>query len=658
MIKYIEFSKLDSDKRDIIIKEEELSKYISPLEACYRSLFYFDVDFAEHTKKNGTIKGYNGKAGIDRLVFDFDHLDLEVSKAGATCLIDRLKTIFNLKESEIGIFFSGKKGFAIEVLTKGLVGFEEVSEKIPFYTKRCCLTLAEDIESFDRIIYNILRLYRIANTRHQKKSQLGGIETQLFKIPLTHQQFNSLSIEDIKRLATRPQIAYPVEPISNPDKLNLVFSQIKAEVDSQKVNVVSSENKQVLGQCPKSKKYCLWYLEQGLYTESRDNALLILATEDRKQGVPREVSRARLIGVLDLMNQNNPEKALVDPVSESDLDRIIKQAYNNEYNMGCNHPILSSVCGTQCYLYRAKQTASKSGVLNLLDAYNQSSEFFKNYYSNLIQTGFKIIDDNMPMFLGSTNLLVGLPGIGKTSLCLNIIKNAARLQTPIIFFNMDMSAEMTIAKLGSIILAEINGKPICSTKEFMEAHTKQIFNGRFHKAMEELSKWVWISSERHLSVKDMINELDFQEKTMGRKFKMMIVDHIQLLNSDARSEYEKHTRNAELLTELAKTRNICVLGLSHAVNNDFGLGLEAKGSRAWAAECSTQINCFRPFQHIRPDQDLTLTLQLAKNRLGVTDSLDLYYDGASGWIRELTPDEALEVAGLKEEIRQKSKKEK
>lgn len=657
MNRFVEFrTKIDNNSslRNVVIPIESLVDHIDPTADCYRSLFVYPEEIKTYIEQNHGIAGYYGEIGADKLVWDFDNLNLEKAREDAVSFIKSLITKHGLQLDQISICFSGRKGFAIELLTEGFPLLEEFTKKIPLLVKKICLTLANGLESFDRVIYNNNRLFRIVNTLHQKPSKLGGIETNLFKVPLTFEQIEQATIEEIQRYATRPRLGYAIRPCSDSTSLQELVVDIYTKLDQVKIPDTFPATKPFSGTCPKNYKLCIWRLCQGEYTENRDNALLRIANYERQLGMPPEVIKAKLSGVLEIMNRTNPEKAAADPITEVDLERLIRQTFNNEYSFSCNDPLLSSICKEQCYLYRAKQNASKVGTVSLLDAYNKSSEFYRNYYSSLVRTGFPTIDDNMPMFLGNLNLLVGKPGVGKTSLCLNIIKNASKLETPMIFFNMDMSAEMSIAKLGSILLADIAQKPTISTKEFMEAHTKQIFNGDFKKTIEELSKWVWISSERHLSITDMMNELDMQERLMNRKFKLVIIDHVQLLQSDAKSEYEKHTRNAEQLTELAKNNNVCILGLSHAVTSEGGIGLEAKGSRSWSAECSTQVNCYRPMQHIKPEKDYFLTLQLAKNRLGITDSIDLFYDGASGWMRQLTSDEQLELIGLKEEVKERS----
>ena len=650
----------NTSPRNLIIDKDDLLNYIDPTKDCYSSLFYYNDDMANHVKTVGSVSGYKGIAGIARLVFDMDNIELVKAQEDAKSLIAKLQTEYDILDNEIGIYFSGHKGFAIELSTIGLFGFDQLTENIPLFTKRVCMFLAQEFSSWDRVVYNVSRLFRLNNTRHQKPTKLGGIETNLFKVQISKDMLFNQSAEDIKRYATAPRVAFNILPISSPAKLNIdiervfngVVTQQTIEKPIKEVNYICDDSK-----CPKNMKYCIWLIEQGEYTDNRDSALLIIAANDKKTGVQKEVSRAKLAGILELMNQKNPQKAIIDPITEDDLDRLIRQAYNNDYDIGCRHTLLESICKDKCFLYKAKFNMSKVGTISLLEAYTQSTEFFRDYYENLVPTGIKILDDNMPLFKGTNNILVGKKGTGKTSLVLNIIKNTARLKIPVIFFNMDMSEPLTIAKLGSILLADIAQKSVISTKDFMESHTRKKYNGEFQKRLTELSEWVSICSKRGLSVQDIMSELDNQEKINHKKYKLLIIDHVQLLESKSSKEYERNTQNARLFSDLAKTRNICVLGLSHAIEGPDGR-LMALGTRTWEHEAHSQINVYRPFQHKVPDKDHYLMLQLEKNRLGTTDTFELYYDGASGWCRELTTEETVEYDKIKNELEGKKHKDK
>ncbi len=653
--KFIEFRKglINREKRATVIELDKLTTNVTPYEDCYRSLFYYNSDILTHLISAGSVSGFHGKTGIDKIIWDFDNEDLNVSQKDALSLIERLITEYDLRKEEIGIFFSGRKGFAIEINVNGIVGLDGVlHENIPIFTKKFCTKLAEDLESFDRVIYNINRLYRINGTLHQKTSVVKGNEVRLFKTSLSYDQLKNLKVEDIKEYCIELHLPLEVESIAKPEKLSWLMEEIKKNVDNLAKTLPVFA--QVTGlpddsSAPFGQKVCIWRLTQGNITDYRDNALLAIADNDKKMGLPPTVVKGKLMGVLELMDASNPNKAKLDPVSETDIDRIVRQTFSNNYDFGCHNPILAKVCSKRCYLAPKVFKNDVTSVTTFLEAYRNSSKFYREYYKNIVPTGISSIDNNMPLFLGTYNLLVGKPGTGKTSLMLNFMRNASMADIPAIFFSMDMSEEMLIQRCAPIIIRNPNGTPKFSGKEFMQAHAKGDLK-LMREAEEEFAKLssnVLISSKSKLTVSDIKKEVEAQEARWGKKVKLLIVDYVQLLTSD-KEGYANATFNADEIKTLAKDMNLCFLGLSQATGSYNDANIMAKGSRAWEEGASTQLNCWRPFHKINSDHDWIMTLQMSKNRLGPSDRVDLYWHGSSGVVRDLEEGEQIEWAALKE----------
>lgn len=665
MTRYVEFRKgivNNRTERANVIILDDLYKNIDPYKDCYRSLFYYDASILEHITQNNTISGFRGKVGIDRLVFDFDHQDLEIARKDALSLIDKLVSEYNIKQNEIGIFFSGRKGFALELKTVGLTELDnKVDANLPYLVKRVCLTLINGLESADRVIYNHNRLYRIAGTLHQNNSQVNGTEIQLFKTSLSEEMLRNLSIEEIKKYAITLNAPTMFDVISNPNKLNELVNKIKENINKvvKELPSVIPTNKNGLPDdnlAPKGQKVCIWRISQGTITESRNNALLRVAVHDKNLGLPKEVVYGKLMGILSLMKVNNPEKDKLDPITESDVERIVNQAFNNPYDFGCLDPILSSVCSRKCYLAPKVFPDQASSFTTFSEALDKASSFYKKYYDVIVPTGFHSIDSEMPMFLGTFGLIIGRPGSGKTSLVLNMIKNASNSGIPLAFFNIDMSEELLVQRFAPILLTDEHGRPRMSGKQFMERYARgdQELIKESKEVFDKLSEETLISSRSGLSVADIKKEIEMYESMTSKKLKLIIIDYVQLLKSDKEGLYANSTYNAEALKELAKEKNICIVGLSQTQRSGAGdqeIGLAgAKGSGAWEENVSTQINCWRPFSVNRPEQDWVMTLKMAKNRLGATDKVDLFWHGPSGFVRDLTEAEQMQLIALKEQV--------
>lgn len=996
MGKYVEFRKeLETNKtgrRACVIPISELVENVDPYVDCYRSLFYYDEEILKHVTEKKTVSGFRGKAGADILVWDFDNKDLTQAKEDALSLINKLNDEYDIDDSEIGVFFSGRKGFAIEVRTSGILGLDGVlDENIPLYVKKLCTKLAGDLESFDGVIYNHNRLYRISGTLHQKESDLNGCLVRLFKMSLPMTFFRQSSVEEIRTYAQQVHLPETVATIKSPEKLSKELSHIIKHIDtiSKELPRVQANSEGIADEnsAPSRVKTCIWRICQGSYTEGRDNALLRVADHERKQGSPPEVIKGKLQGVLALMNQNDPQKAQIDPITDYDLDRIVRQSMNNDYDYGCFDPVLDSLCSKKCHLASKKFKESNVETVTLADAYRRSTPFYKKYYENIVPTGFRTLDLNMPLFRGTFNLIVGKPGChekgteilmfdgsvkkvedvetrdllmgpdssprtvldlcrakqemvkiiptkgapftvnldhilslrysnyngrngiknisvrdylalskteqtklklyrtgvefnsdfykdleidpyilgiwlgdgasrsnliytmdkevvsamtdyansvdlevrisesqsknsglakcyvigsktskrdtneflqslrklellgnkhipnhylvssrsdrlnllsglldsdghktnscfefvskwkhltdsvlflsrslgfsayvvekvvngtvyyrmcisgdteeipvrierkkcpkrqqiknvlhtgfttellpvdnyygfcldkdhlyvmgdftvthntGKTSLMLNIMKHASSNGIPALFFSLDMSEAMLVQRCAPILLSTENDPAKMSGKDFMQAHARDDIElmEQAAEAFDKLGDNVKITSNRGLTVEDIRAEIERQESILGNEIKLVIVDYVQLLKSD-KDGFANHEYNAESITALAKEKNICILGLSQATGEKNDADILAKGSRAWEEQVSTQINCFRPFERHNQEYDFIMSIRMAKNRLGGTGTIDLFFHGPTGFSRDLHEGEQLELEALRDRI--------
>lgn len=665
MSRYVEFRAgivNNRTERANVVQLDDLYKHIDPFKDCYRSLFYYDSAILEHITKNNTISGFRGKVGIDRLVFDFDHQDLELARKDAVLLIDRLLTQYDIKSNEIGIFFSGRKGFAIELKVNGLTEIDnQLDANLPYLVKRVCLTLAEGLDSADRVIYNHNRLYRINGTLHQNRSVLNGIEVQLFKTSISETVLRNSSIDDIKQIATKLSVPIDFDIISNVSKINTLIAKVKENINKvvrELPNNIPTNSNGLPDDnlAPKGQKICIWRLSQGTVTESRNNSLLRIAVHDKNLGLPKEVVKGKLTGVATLMKANNPEKDKLDPITEGDIELIVNQAFNNPYDYGCLDPVLSSVCSRKCYLAPKVFPDQASSFTTFSEALDKASNFYRKYYDVIVPTGLTSIDSEMPLFLGTFNLIIGLPGTGKTSVLLNIIRNAAKANIPLAFFNMDMSEEMLIQRFAPILIVDEQGRPKMSGKQFMERYARgdNALIKEAKEAFEKLSEEALLSSRSNLTVADIRKEIEMYEAMSNKKLKLIVLDYVQLLKSDKDGLYANSTFNAEALKELSKEKNVCIIGLSQTQRSggsDQELGLAAgKGSGAWEENASTQINCWRPFSLKRPEQDWVITLKMAKNRLGATNKVDLFWHGPSGYVRDLAESEQMQLVALREQV--------
>lgn len=646
--------------RNEIIPVSKLAGTIDPYLDTYRSLFYYPEEILKHVADKNTVSGYNGPVAATSLVWDFDNADPELARIDALTLVNRLITEYGVEEEEVGVFYSGKKGYNVEISTKGISGIDGVlNENIPLYVKKMCLTIGKELQTLDKGIFQVNRLFRVPGTLHNKESDVDGKSVRLFKTSLTPIFLLQNNTDVIKRYSIQIHPPEKFNDVKDTTKLSELAATVIKNVENATRDVISLPVLNQVGlsdenACPTRTKVCQWRIQQGDYTEGRNNALLRAAVHERESGKPREVTKFTLMGILEMMNARDPKKAKLDPISESEIDTLVRQAYERDFSFGCNDVILGdSLCSKKCYLAPAKFNESKIEVVTMLEAYDRSVGFFKNYYDNIVPTGFKTLDEKMPLFLGTLNLIVAPPGVGKTSAMLNIISAASKVDMPTLFFSMDMGESLVVQRAAPIFLASRSDERILSGKEFMQSFVRNdaVIMEKAREAFKQISENVLISSERKMTVKDIESEIDKRQKMWGRPIKLVIVDYVQLLKSE-KEGYHNDTYNAEALAGLAKKRNLCIIGLSQTTrssrSNDNEL-FSAKGSGAWEEQASTQINLFRPFKDTdHTDYDQFISFRMLKNRMGSTEKIDLYFDGASGIVRDLTTNEIGQLQALRD----------
>lgn len=188
-------------KRNNIIKVDALSEYAKDWQTrnlkdfidCYKTYFRYTEEIFDHVTRTGSVKEFNGSCWAKVFPLDIDSENLVESQVHAKSILSLLKDDFDVDPKNLRIYFSGAKGFHIEIPGKLFGGF--IPSPKPHEGFRA---LARSIsEDADPAIYDKLRLWRLPNTINSKSG--------LYKIPLSAEELFNLSIEEIKELAKRPR---------------------------------------------------------------------------------------------------------------------------------------------------------------------------------------------------------------------------------------------------------------------------------------------------------------------------------------------------------------------------------------------------------------------------------------------------------------------
>jgi hypothetical protein len=164
----------------------------------------------------------DGQHAYHGLFFDFDadatklglatrEEALALSKKHASLLVTWFQEQFDVPNEFIQIWFSGSKGF--HVIVRPEIFAIKPHQHLTYICKRVtdAMKLNLQLTTLDASIYARRRMWRIANTRHEK--------TQLFKVELSPRELISGSIPSILEKARAPLHDYSKHPFFNTSDL-------------------------------------------------------------------------------------------------------------------------------------------------------------------------------------------------------------------------------------------------------------------------------------------------------------------------------------------------------------------------------------------------------------------------------------------------------
>ena len=637
----------------------EIRDYIkqSPQSDWYRSLFLLGEEAKEHFDKHGSIRDYRGYAHSRDLIFDFDSKkDLDLAKEDVRTLLKRLKSeVFNIKDY-VEVYFSGRKGFHVRVKTNTPFKPEEL--------KQICKTLAHDLKTFDDVIYNTTRLFRISNTRHQ--------ETKLYKIQVDPYELKEKDFAS--RVLIRAKKAQPMKPAQRLENTSFL-DKYRKPINNNSV-VVDEEIEELEGirglnfvdfeTCPKERPRCIHALLEGVMIPGegkRHSIYLGLANYLYNQGFSREHVRSHLYTTARKNATYYPDS---EPRSSKDIEAIVrmvcgskvlkKKPKTGNWGTAPDNEIFKNYCRALDGITDIPCTMHNSGkksesVVQIVDVAESFSNYAENIDKNLTPTGINFIDDHMQIAVGTMTILAGASGSGKTTCILNMLENNNKLGLHSIFFSIDMGGNFVYQKLAQ--------KCTGFTKEEIFKFNKQKNLSKIKEIKQKISQKygkTFFDFTGSVSTEDIKERILETEKEKGVKIKLVVIDYASQLVSQHSDSYTNAKHNALSLKNVADETDTAMIVLSQIsrATGDGSTPLRtkrvAKDSGDWEEAAQNVITVWRPFMGLdgqpTPEgevfKDNIMKIFLAKNRMGQELEAPLFWDGATSMVRDLT-DEELEI---------------
>lgn len=596
----------------------------------YVSLFKYTEEHKKHLEEKGTLSGIRDTL-TDRLYFDFDNKsDLDLARKDAITAAQRLIE-HGIPEEAIGCYFTGSKGFNLEVNLENTITPEQF--------KTIVFNIASDLPTFDRVVNDPNRIVRIPNTKHQ--------DTGLFKIELEPSELLELEIDAIKTLArTKRLLQRRCSKASLPESIEKMKPKTEEKsLESIKQELTFDISSIDLKQRPKGVDESRWLLSNGFFRHGeRNNSMLCLAATYKNLHYPEELTRNLLQGVAEIQSKRTGEEAFAD----KEIDLIINQVYGPNWKGG-----MFTTRDPNNWL---AQYARKMG-LNIKEDEEQPKtiasiapgfvKFIQEIEKNTIKTGIESLDKTIPMTVGSNIGIVAGPGVGKTALALKILKNNSKKGIVSVFASLDMSRNRLFEK----VVYNVTGM---SRDDMYAAFRAGKYEDILAKIKEEYGN-VWFYDKTAASMQDIKEFVKNVEQTSGEKVKLLMIDYFERVNCDIADDTAASKKVANEIQDAIIDLDVLAITLYQPNKMSLGAGPDTeiksytaiKGSSFIYQACRGIIGLSRPFYTPRTkDLDNYMIMNILKNDLGELDRLELGWKGKTGEIYELEDHEKDQLKGL------------
>jgi replicative DNA helicase len=241
-----------------------------------------------------------------------------------------------------------------------------------------------------------------------------------------------------------------------------------------------------------------------------------------------------------------------------------------------------------------------------------------------VPTGFKDLDNTLAGFQKSNLIILAArPGVGKTSMALNMAQNlAVKHKRPVGFFSLEMSREELVDRL-LVAQADIDAWRL-KTGKLSETDFTKLSN-----AMGELAEApLYIDDTPALSILEMRTKARRLQVEAG--VDLIVVDYLQLARSrQLENRVQEVSEISQGLKNLARELKVPVLALSQ-----LSRAVEQRGEKR------PQLADLRESGSIEQDADVVMflwrddeenmeniTLDISKHRNGPLASVQLYFKG-------------------------------
>lgn len=638
MKKYIRITKGLVDK-GMLVLPEEASKYVGSKKDYYASIYHYNDKHFEQFKKTGSIKGIRDVT-TDKYYMDFDdEANPENARKDAIEAIERLKK-YGINENDVEVYFSGKKGFAVQVT----LNKEITPEEAYFITEQ---KIGTDLQTLDMSMYDAPQIWRIPGTKHPD----GG-----YKVPLSVSELREKTIDEIKKYAE------DIDNVQTEFNWNVVtpskeFFSIQRVLAKPKETESKEEFQIDWTKKPTKWKKAKWAILHGFFDKGeRQEALMVLAATLRAQGFPESVAYDMCKGALDRSHKRFGEGTTTDRELQNN---IVGQIYSDGWSGGQYSQETPGWFRDYCIKHNLLEVDREDEDLKpitLMDLKDSFKTYVQNIEKNTILTGIPSLDKNIFISTGANVGVIGAAGSGKSSLALNILNNTSKAGVKSVFASLDMHKNRMFEK----VLYKVSG---LSREKLYELFKNNEEKELLDKVKEEFGN-VNFFTKSSPTVKDIRDYIIKCEQETGEKVKLVMLDYFERVNSDKSEDTAASKQIAGELQDLVNDLDVALvtlvqpnkMGLSGGIAEPIYDYTKIKGSSFVYQSFRIILSLWRPFYTPSSfKDDKFMKMAVLKNDLGELNEFSFAWNGKKGEVSELEQWQLDELDSLMNEKEQAKK---
>lgn len=284
---------------------------------------------------------------------------------------------------------------------------------------------------------------------------------------------------------------------------------------------------------------------------------------------------------------------------------------------------------------------AKSDAISVVKEWKDTRESYKKKFQNGVgliglSTGYTKLDESIDGLRdGHIWILGGYTNAGKSTSALNIVSNLIKENKRVVFYSLEMSANDIISKLLGIML---------------KVHGGSLLKGKEHQDLEEsLLKIIDSNLSIHtdkFELQDIIFSMT-KEKLSGAD--LFVVDFVQNVTlKGSKGEYETTTTTAIDFQRTARKLCTPTILLSQISNDgaknqiDGVMYFKGSGALGAVADLAIEVKVAEEkneefYAKMKNGDDVYITWTIKKNRHGATGSIDMSFNGRTGFIKEGSP---------------------